>query len=142
MAAVVYRSKVDAWLVVLLLFVWAFSLLTVMAGGSSVALWISAAVIVLMLVAMTDIVLRITYVIAGNTLTVKCSFIMKKEFDIRNIKSISPSHSFLASAGASLHRLAIRFTDSHEVLLISPKDKQGFIDHICRVNPSVTLLEK
>ena len=142
MAAVVYRSKVDAWLVVLLLFVWAFSLLTVMAGDPSVALWISMVVIVLMLVAMTDIVLRITYVITGNTLTVKCSFFMKKDFDIRKIKSISPSHSFLASAGASLDRLAIRFTDSREVLLISPKDKQGFINHICRVNPSVALLEK
>ena len=142
MAAVVYRSKVDAWLVVLLLFVWAFSLLTVMAGSSSVALWISAAVIVLMLVAMTDIVLRITYVIAGNTLTVKCSFVMKNDFDIRHIKSIKPSYSFLASAGASLDRLAIRFDNSRDVLLISPKDKQGFIDHICRVNPNVVVLEK
>lgn len=142
MAAVVYRSKVDAWLVVLLLFVWAFSLWTVMAGDPSVTLWISAAVIVLMLVAMTDIVLRITYVITGNTLTVKCSFVMKKDFDIRNIKSIKPSYSFVASAGASLDRLAIRFDNSRDVLLISPKDKQGFIDHICRVNPGVTLLEK
>lgn len=142
MAAVVYRSKVDAWLVILLLFVWVFSLWTVMTGDPSVVLWISAAVIVLMLVAMTDIVTRITYVITGNTLTVKCSFFMKKDFDIRHIKSIKPSHSFLASAGASLDRLAIRFDNSHDVLLISPKDKQGFIDHICRVNPGVTLLGK
>ena len=36
----------------------------------SVVLWILTAVIVLMLVAMTDIVTRITYVITGNTLTV------------------------------------------------------------------------
>ena len=48
----------------------------------------------------------------------------------------------MASAGASLDRLAIRFDNSRDVLLISPKDKQGFIDHICRVNPNVVVLEK
>lgn len=142
MAAVVYRSKVDAWLVILLLFVWVFSLVTVMACKPSVVLWILTAVIVLMLVAMTDIVTRITYVITGNTLTVKCSFFMKKDFDIRHIKSIKPSHSFLSSPAASLDRLAIRFDNSRDVLLISPKNKQGFIDHICRVNPNVVVLEK
>lgn len=142
MATTVYRSKVDAWLVILLLFVWAFSLWAVMVGKPSVVLWILTAVIVLMLVAMTDIVTRITYVITGNTLTVKCSFFMKNDFDIRHIKSIKPSYSFVASAGASLDRLAIRFDNSRDVLLISPKDKQGFIDHICRVNPNVVVLEK
>lgn len=79
----------------------------------------------------------IRYIIDGNTLTVKDGFLSKDDYDIRQIKSIKPTGNALASPAASLDRLEIRFANNRETLLISPKDKQGFITHICQINTNV-----
>ena len=75
-------------------------------------------------------------------LTVKNGLGSKSVYDIHTIKSIRPTNNALSSPAASLDRLEIKFTDSNEVLRISPKDKQGFIDHICQINANVVVLKK
>lgn len=138
MAAVVYRSKVDAWLVILLLFVWAVSSLPfVVTDSTSASSWVISVIVTLLFVVIFYMLFSIRYIIDGNTLTVKDGFLSKDDYDIRQIKSIKPTGNALASPAASLDRLEIRFTNNREALLISPKDKQGFITHICQINTNV-----
>lgn len=75
MAAVVYRSKVDAWLVILLLFVWAVSSLPfVVTDSTSASSWVISVIVTLLFVVIFYILFSIRYIIDGNTLTVKDGF--------------------------------------------------------------------
>ena len=143
METMVYGSKVDAWIIILVLCSLAIAvvpviLLKVPASVKWLVVAISAVVLIFVLCA----TFGIRYEIAGDELTVKNGLGSKSVYDIHTIKSIRPTNNALSSPAASLDRLEIKFTDSNEVLRISPKDKQGFIDHICQINANVVVLKK
>jgi ABC-type multidrug transport system fused ATPase/permease subunit len=81
------------------------------------------------------------YSIEGNVLTVKSGFLVNKKIDIPSIRQISETNSLLGAPAASLDRLEITF-NTHDSILISPKDKSGFINHILQVNPEVKIRYK
>lgn len=104
--------------------------------------WSVTTVAVVVLAFVLYVTLSFRYEITGDVLTVKSGFISKTVYDIHTIKSIKPTNNALSSPAASLDRLEIKFTDRNDVLLISPKDKQDFIDHICRINANVAVLKR
>ena len=65
------------------------------------------------------------YVVSDNALTIHTGF-GKKTIPFEAIKSVTPSRSLLASPAMSLDRLEIRYGQNQSIL-ISPKDKAGFL---------------
>lgn len=139
----VYESKVDAWIIILVLCSLAIAVVPViLLKVPALIKWSVAAIAVVVLVFVLYVTFSFKYEITGDALTVKSGFMSKSVYDIHTIKSIRPTNNALSSPAASLDRLEIKFTDSNEVLLISPKDKQGFINHICQINANVAVLKK
>jgi hypothetical protein len=79
-------------------------------------------------------------VIEGNTVSVKCGFIGWEyaAFSIRDVRSVRPTHNPLASPALSLDRLRVELP-IHGDLLLSPKDKAGFLQALTQINPALQL---
>lgn len=120
----VFKSKVDTLLVALILLVFAPIILLLLTDFSLMALIIVA----LTLLFTMSLLFGIRYVIDDNKLIVKCSFLFSQEYDIRKIKSIKSTHTFLSAPAASLDRLEIDF--GNDSVVVSPKDKKAFVDLI------------
>ena len=68
------------------------------------------------------------YKVNDHQLLVK-SGLFSWKIPLSEIESIEPTHSFLSAPALSLDRLAIHYSDGKRVV-VSPKDKQGFIEAI------------
>jgi hypothetical protein len=67
---------------------------------------------------------------------VKSSALVNIKIDIGVIRKIKETNNPLSSPALSLDRLWIDYGKGAAVM-ISPKDKEGFIRHILQINPSV-----
>lgn len=81
------------------------------------------------------------YVIDGNYLIINSGFIVRMKIDINTVLKIVETYSIISSPATSLHRLNIIYNE-HSSVLISPKDKSGFIAHITRINPQIVVQNK
>ena len=81
------------------------------------------------------------YVIDGKVLIIRAGFVVNKKVDIDTISIIAETNSFVSSPAASLDRLNIIY-NKHNSVLVSPKDKAGFIAHLTRLNPNITVFYK
>jgi PH (Pleckstrin Homology) domain-containing protein len=82
-------------------------------------------------------ILRSTYyVIEGDTLTIRSSFITWR-VPIREIRSISPSGSAISSPALSLDRLRIEY--GRKSILVSPEDRERFVAMLRSVNPAISV---
>jgi PH (Pleckstrin Homology) domain-containing protein len=80
-------------------------------------------------------ILRSTYyVIEGDTLLIRSSFI-KWRVPIREVTRIAPTRSALSSPALSLDRLRIEY--SGKAIMISPDDKERFIEAMRSANPAI-----
>lgn len=73
---------------------------------------------------------------ADQKIIVKCGFIPYGSYDISKIVKISDTHSIWAAPAASIDRINIVFTNGKN-LVISPKDKKGFINLLLQINPNI-----
>ena len=81
------------------------------------------------------------YLIDGNSLIIKSGFPVNKEINLNRIKTITETNNPLSAPAASLDRLEIEY-DEYGSILISPKDKWGFIDYITQLNPQFKVQDK
>jgi hypothetical protein len=78
------------------------------------------------------------YVITeDNFLIVKSGFLVNKKISIQDITSVKESNNILSSPALSFDRLEIRYKDG--TTLISPKDKESFIQELKERNSSILL---
>ncbi len=82
---------------------------------------------------------NLRYIIDGDTLSIRCGFLYKKSIPIHAIKRVEESRSPLSSPAASLDRLEIIY-NKFDSILISPKEKQAFIDELVKENPDIVVL--
>ena len=78
----------------------------------------------------------IQYVIDADDLTIRCGFFYNKKIAIVSIKEINKTRNPISSFAASLDRLEIVYGEN-SFAIISPKDKQGFIEQIILMNKNV-----
>ena len=84
------------------------------------------------------------YQIKGDTLIVRCALISGK-YPISKIASIAPTSSILSAPAPSMtQRIAITFTDrkvlkSAMPLVISPTDRQDFINMLTSITPNIEI---
>ena len=81
------------------------------------------------------------YIIKDNRLEVKSGFLFKKTVDIDTITKISESHNPISSPANSLDRLEIKY-GKKDSILISPKEKTGFMEHLKAINPNIEIVLK
>jgi hypothetical protein len=78
------------------------------------------------------------YVITDdNYLIVKSGLLINKKISIQDITSIKESNSILSSPALSFDRIEIKYKDG--AILISPKEKENFIQELKTRNPSIAI---
>ena len=135
---VIFKSKVDTWLV---LVVFGSPLLSVMimiflaVGTRDARPPLLAIPIVIAVFAFVAWIFRRTdYRVEGGTLFIRSAF-LRWTIPIADIVSIAPTRNPLSSPALSLDRLEIAHRGGN--ILVSPADKQGFIDALRVANPSI-----
>lgn len=77
------------------------------------------------------------YTITNDALLkIKCGFLYNKRFDINKIRSIAQSNNLISSPAPSLDRLEFIY-GKYDLIIISPKDKVGFVKELIKMNPSI-----
>ena len=127
-----YKSKIDIGLM--------FPIFMVLFGVGILMVFIRAwAGLVIILLLMTFIIhmlLTTQYKIIGNTLRIKSGIFVNKSVSINTIRKITETTSILSSPANSLDRLELRY-NKFERIIISPKDKAGFIQTLSELNQSI-----
>jgi hypothetical protein len=77
-----------------------------------------------------------SYHLDGSVLRVHCGVIYRKNFDIRQVKKVEKTNSWISAPAPSLDRILLTFQDGTE-LVLSPKDQAGFIAALEEVNGSI-----
>lgn len=85
------------------------------------------------------IFLTISYQIDGKSLRIRCGLFFILKIDIDTIHIISETNNPLSSPATSIDRLEIKYQKDRKIntVMISPKDKTGFIKMITELNPSI-----
>ncbi len=128
-----YKSKVDAWLIVLIFAPAIYLLYTSLNSGEY------GAVIILLLSVLfvAYLFLTIEYRITHTALNIKSGFIVDKNIAINEIKSVQKTNNMLSSPALSLDRLEIKYGNKFDFILISPVRKEEFVKELLSVNPDI-----
>lgn len=129
-----YPSKISYGLLILVVVILVGTTIPMI----SPPIWSGIAINLFLIVFILHIFFSTNYIIKGNYLIVKSSFIINKKIDIHLIRLISETNSIVSSPAPSLDRLQIIY-DSYKSVIISPKDKAGFVNSILRINPKVVV---
>lgn len=129
----IYNSKIGLELVIPLVLVFGIVLfLTVIEKPN----WIGIAILAPVIVFIVHMFLTTNYTIENDKLIIKCGFLFNKTIDINSIKKITETNNALSSPATSLDRLEITY-GKFDSVIISPKQKQEFINDITTLNPNV-----
>jgi hypothetical protein len=137
----VFPSKVDTWLVVLLA--------GVVGGVSTVIFFVTRntpapppKVMIVVPFLIFGVILwsfRSTYyVVEGTTLIVKSAF-MTWRIDIHHIDEVTPTRNPMASPALSLDRLELRYREQgrSRTILVSPREKRRFLEALRAASPAI-----
>lgn len=81
------------------------------------------------------------YTVNGTSLLIVCGFFYSTTIDIRSIVAVRSTNNIASSPAASLDRMEI-LCSNKERIIISPKNKQGLLDHLHRINPDIEITTK
>ncbi|MFM2213583.1 MAG: hypothetical protein RL427_846 [Bacteroidota bacterium] len=123
----IYRSKVDWWLVILILSVFGFPIVQ----GIQTKEYMLSLVFFMLLSLFYILAITLKYKIEGDYLS-----IWRTKIDIKTIRKVYPTRNPLSSPALSINRIAIVYNKYDEVL-ISPKDRADFIEELLKVNPNI-----
>ncbi len=132
-----YTSKIGAGIVLFI---------AIALGGSSTFMIINEAwpgIIINLFVAglLSYVFMTTYYVIDNHDLIIKCGFFINMKISIDTIIKIKETHNPISSPAASLDRIAIYYNDKQSVM-ISPKDKMDFINHLLQINEKIEVVLK
>ena len=124
-----YRSKIDWWLILLILGIFGYPIVEGILTnqyGLSITM-ISILIVIFWMFS------KIKYAIEGTMLKV-----WWVKIDIHSIKRIYKTNNPLSSPALSLDRIAIVYNTYDEVL-ISPKLKKEFVEDLLKINPTISV---
>jgi hypothetical protein len=129
----VYKSKVDWWLGLFLIYP-IYLFVTSIAKGQLIGF--------VGLGSVTGIVIFVSkttrYIIQDNELIVKSLWIVNQRIDVSKIRKIVKTNSILSSPALSLDRIAVHYNKFDEVY-ISPLEKQDFINDLLEININIVV---
>ena len=130
----IYKSKIGIEIILILVVVFGSVAIVMIFSGDYIPLVFN----VLILAGIFYIFSKTAYTISNKNLNVKCSFFVNIDINIDNIRSIKETYNPLSAPAASIDRLEV-FYNKFDSVLISPKDKMDFINHLKRINPSIAI---
>ena len=130
----IYKSKIGIGLVLFIVFVFGISSYTLVIEKS----WGGLLFMALTAAFIAYLFLQTYYIIDGNILKVKSGFLLNQSYEISRITKISETHNPISAPAASLDRLEISL-DNGTSVIISPKEKYGFIDGLVQRNPKINV---
>lgn len=123
----IYKSKIDWWLIILILVVFGYPIV----DGILSKDYVLSLVFGLILIVFFFLSKTIQYKIDGENLV-----IWKTKIDIKTIRKVYRTNNPLSSPALSLDRIAIVYNKFDEVLL-SPKEREEFINELLKINPNI-----
>ncbi len=134
----IYKSKVDIWLIFLIIGISIISILPVLLFAFS---WIAISITLGLYVFILYCFCSIEYIITDDILNIKCGFLIDEKIKISNIVKIVPDKSILSAPAASLDRIGIYINNQKTPIIISPKNKTDFIYNLRILNPNIIYFE-
>jgi hypothetical protein len=101
-------------------------------------IWVGSIIIGIATLFISHLLLTTYYVISGDKLIIKSGLFFNLNLNIEDIKRISETDDLVSSPALSTDRLEILY-NKFDVVLISPKDKQGFIEELGKLNPQIEI---
>ena len=98
--------------------------------------WFGLAIIFILTALIIHMVLTTYYQIEDRVLKIKSGFLLNKTIAIGSIRKIMETKSPLSSAATSPDRLEIMY-NKKDSIIISPKDRAGFINELKTINPGI-----
>lgn len=128
-----YASKVDGWLAIVLAFAPVMCIVvagSVLAAGGGEGMLAALAGCGVLAAVYLGLVFPMRYGISAEAIVVRHGLV-RQRIPLRDVLEVHPTRSPLSSPALSLDRLAIRFGEGFfKTVMISPADKQGFIDEL------------
>lgn len=138
MHEVTYRSKVDSWLVAVLVISAAVALITVLtvgSVGSPLVALANAAILLLGVGLPMWVLIATTYTLTTANLNVR-SGPFRWRIPLNEIRSVAPTRNPLSSPALSLDRLRIEYGHG-KAIMISPAAREEFMHELRRRVPNV-----
>lgn len=131
----IYKSKIDIALPILMLSGMMAPLIMFVKEQD----WLGLGILAATLFFLAYLFYYTDYTITGNNLRVRSGFLVNKKIDIMTIRSIKQTDSlWSAPAGSITDRIEIEYAISQKVV-ISPKDKDDFVNELLKINPTITV---
>lgn len=130
-----YRSGISTGLIIFLVLVFGIAGVPIFMEELSLYTFIA---LLLPVVFTWYVLAAIKYKIHDNELTVSGGFLINGTIDIEDIKQIKKTRSLISSPAASFDRIQI-FYGGNDSVIISPKEKKEFIDHLLSINPDIVI---
>lgn len=131
----VFKSKVDFIIILLIGILLFVPIIPLMISDFSLTVIIIYVVIFLLII---KLLFSISYDVDEKTLVIKYLFFFSEKIYIDEIISIMPTRSMLSAPAASFDRLQI--TLNSKIVIISPRNKNKFVDLCCTYNPNIIVL--
>lgn len=122
-----FDSKIDSWLLVVIIAAGGISIMAAAPAFYQGMWWIAVPLIAIF--GFVIWVFRSTYYIVDPNEVIVRSGPFRWRVPIAEIEGIKPTHNPLSSPALSLDRLSISYSCGRQIM-ISPKDKEGFLSAI------------
>lgn len=129
----IYPSKINYWVYLPVTAFIAYFITKAIIEGQWAGVIVVGTVSVLLFLPM---ILNTRYRITDTILNVKSGFVINKNIEIANIRSIEPNHSIWSAPALSFDRIEIHY-NRYDSVIISPKNKEDFIETIKQINPAI-----
>lgn len=126
----VFKSKIDWWLVVLILVIFGYPII----DGILSKDYVLSLVFGLILLVFYFLSKTIRYKIDSENL-----IIWNTKINIHSIRKIYRTNNPLSSPALSLDRIAVVYNTYDEVL-ISPREREEFIQELLKINPNIEVI--
>ena len=104
-------------------------------------IWFGLALILLIVFFIVHMFVTTYYRIDQNTLRVKCGFFVDQLINIDTIREIKETNNPISSPATSLDRIVITY-NKYDTVIISPKEKVAFMNHLTQINPNIKVTLK
>ena len=129
-----FKSKIDLWFIVLLGLLFGLILVRLAFDKN----WIGFSFILFVTAFIGYMYSTTFYSIDDKKVVIRCGIFFHLSIQIQNIKRISESYNIISSPALSFDRLEILY-NKFDTILISPKEKERFIEAIKNINPAVEI---
>jgi hypothetical protein len=132
-----YRSRIDAWLVIIVVAGVAVALMqaVLLHERAPVAALVALGVAIFTVAVVMVMTLPCRYELQSDHLLIRCGLI-RQRIAYADITGIAPSRSMVAAPALSLRRVKISFR--HGEQLVSPREREDFIAALMKRAPALT----